>query len=97
MPFKAILAFEDGSVFYGKGFGKEMFNVGELVFNTSMCYYKVIYITCKVDWVYILNAPRSFFMADFAILSTVFSLSDSLSLPGSMLTGSCPLKTTLSP
>ena len=24
MSFKAILAFEDGSVFYGKGFGKEL-------------------------------------------------------------------------
>ena len=36
MSFKAILAFEDGSVFYGKGFGKEKFDVGELVFNTSM-------------------------------------------------------------
>jgi carbamoyl-phosphate synthase small subunit len=42
MPFKAILAFEDGSVFHGKGFGKEMFNVGELVFNTSMTGYQEI-------------------------------------------------------
>ena len=42
MPFKAILAFEDGSVFHGKGFGKEIFNVGELVFNTSMTGYQEI-------------------------------------------------------
>ncbi len=42
MSFKAILAFEDGSVFHGKGFGKEMFNVGELVFNTSMSGYQEI-------------------------------------------------------
>ena len=42
MSFKAILAFEDGSVFYGKGFGKEKFDVGELVFNTSMSGYQEI-------------------------------------------------------
>ena len=36
MSFKAVLAFEDGSLFYGEGFGKEKFDVGELVFNTSM-------------------------------------------------------------
>ncbi len=42
MSFKAILAFEDGSVFYGKGFGKEKFDVGELVFNTSMTGYQEI-------------------------------------------------------
>ena len=42
MSFNAILAFEDGSVFYGKGFGKEKFDVGELVFNTSMTGYQEI-------------------------------------------------------
>ena len=42
MSFKAILAFEDGSVFYGKGFGKKKFDVGELVFNTSMTGYQEI-------------------------------------------------------
>ena len=42
MSFKAILAFADGSVFYGKGFGKEKFDVGELVFNTSMSGYQEI-------------------------------------------------------
>ena len=42
MSFKAILAFEDGSVFYGKGFGKEKYDVGELVFNTSMTGYQEI-------------------------------------------------------
>ena len=40
MSFNAILALEDGSVFYGKGFGKEKFDVGELVFNTSMTGYQ---------------------------------------------------------
>ena len=42
MSFKAILAFEDGSVFHGRGFGKEKFDVGELVFNTSMTGYQEI-------------------------------------------------------
>ena len=42
MSFKAILAFEDGSVFYGKGFEKEKFDVGELVFNTSTTGYQEI-------------------------------------------------------
>ena len=42
MSFKAVLALEDGSVFYGKGFGKEKFDVGELVFNTSMTGYQEI-------------------------------------------------------
>ncbi len=42
MSFKAILALEDGSVFHGKGFGKEIFDVGELVFNTSMTGYQEI-------------------------------------------------------
>ena len=42
MSFNAILALEDGSVFYGKGFGKEKFDVGELVFNTSMTGYQEI-------------------------------------------------------
>ena len=42
MPFSAILALEDGSVFYGSGFGKEKFDVGELVFNTSMSGYQEI-------------------------------------------------------
>tara|TARA_B100000886_G_scaffold339299_1_gene304357 strand:+ start:109 stop:1230 length:1122 start_codon:yes stop_codon:yes gene_type:complete len=42
MSFKAILAFEDGSVFHGTGFGKEKYDVGELVFNTSMTGYQEI-------------------------------------------------------
>ena len=42
MSFKAILALEDGSVFHGKGFGKEKYDVGELVFNTSMTGYQEI-------------------------------------------------------
>ena len=42
MSFKAILAFEDGSVFHGRGFGKEKLDVGELVFNTSMTGYQEI-------------------------------------------------------
>ena len=42
MSFLAILALEDGSVFYGSGFGKEKFDVGELVFNTSMSGYQEI-------------------------------------------------------
>jgi carbamoyl-phosphate synthase small subunit len=42
MSFPAILALEDGSVFYGQGFGKEKFDVGELVFNTSMSGYQEI-------------------------------------------------------
>ena len=42
MSFPAILALEDGSVFYGSGFGKEKFDVGELVFNTSMSGYQEI-------------------------------------------------------
>jgi len=42
MSFEAILALEDGTVFYGKGFGKEKFDVGELVFNTSMTGYQEI-------------------------------------------------------
>tara|TARA_B100001113_G_scaffold36397_1_gene25859 strand:+ start:1132 stop:2253 length:1122 start_codon:yes stop_codon:yes gene_type:complete len=42
MSFKAIIAFEDGSVFHGKGFGEEKYEVGELVFNTSMTGYQEI-------------------------------------------------------
>ena len=42
MSFKAILAFEDGTVFHGNGFGKEKYDVGELVFNTSMTGYQEI-------------------------------------------------------
>jgi carbamoyl-phosphate synthase small subunit len=42
VSFKAVLAFEDGSLFYGEGFGKEKFDVGELVFNTSMTGYQEI-------------------------------------------------------
>ena len=52
MSFKAILAFEDGSVFYGKGFGKEKFDVGELVFNTSMTGYQEI-ITDPVSYTHL--------------------------------------------
>ena len=54
MSFKAILAFEDGSVFYGKGFGKEKYDVGELVFNTSMTGYQEI-MTCLL---YTSPSPR---------------------------------------
>ena len=42
MSFQAILALEDGSIFYGKGFGKEKYDIGELVFNTSMSGYQEI-------------------------------------------------------
>ena len=42
MSFPAISALEDGSVFHGSGFGKEKFDVGELVFNTSMSGYQEI-------------------------------------------------------
>ena len=40
MSFPAILALEDGSIFYGEGFGEEKIDVGELVFNTSMTGYQ---------------------------------------------------------
>ena len=36
MSFPTILALEDGSIFYGEGFGEEKIDVGELVFNTSI-------------------------------------------------------------
>ena len=36
MSLKAILAFEDGSVFHGKGFGKEKYDVGEPVSYTHL-------------------------------------------------------------
>ena len=42
MSFPAILAFEDGSVFQGIGYGKEKYDVGEIVFNTSMSGYQEI-------------------------------------------------------
>ena len=42
MSFPAILAFEDGSVFQGEGFGKEKYDIGEIVFNTSMSGYQEI-------------------------------------------------------
>ena len=42
MSFPAILAFEDGSVLHGIGYGKEKYDVGELVFNTSMTGYQEI-------------------------------------------------------
>ena len=42
MSFPAILALEDGSIFYGEGFGEEKIDVGELVFNTSMTGYQEI-------------------------------------------------------
>ena len=42
MSFKAILALEDGSIFYGEGFGEEKVDVGEIVFNTSMTGYQEI-------------------------------------------------------
>jgi len=42
VTFPAILALEDGSIFYGEGFGEEKIDVGELVFNTSMTGYQEI-------------------------------------------------------
>src|SRR6056300_906066 len=42
MPFPAILALEDGSIFYGDGYGEEKIEVGEIVFNTSMTGYQEI-------------------------------------------------------
>jgi carbamoyl-phosphate synthase small subunit len=42
MSFPAILALEDGSIFYGDGFGEEKIEVGEIVFNTSMTGYQEI-------------------------------------------------------
>ena len=42
MPFHAILALEDGSIFYGDGYGEEKIEVGEIVFNTSMTGYQEI-------------------------------------------------------
>ena len=38
----AILALEDGTCFYGQGFGAETTNVGEVCFNTSMTGYQEI-------------------------------------------------------
>jgi len=42
MPFNSILALEDGTIFYGEGFGSEIVDVGEIVFNTSMSGYQEI-------------------------------------------------------
>ena len=42
MPFPAILALEDGSIFYGDGYGEEKIEVGEIVLNTSMTGYQEI-------------------------------------------------------
>ena len=42
MSFKSILALEDGSIFYGEGFGEEKYEVAEIVFNTSMTGYQEI-------------------------------------------------------
>lgn len=42
MPFKSILALEDGTIFYGDGYGVEIATVGEVVFNTSMTGYQEI-------------------------------------------------------
>src|ERR1700692_1930530 len=39
---KAILAFEDGSVFHGQGFGARASACGEVCFNTSMTGYQEI-------------------------------------------------------
>jgi carbamoyl-phosphate synthase small subunit len=38
----AVLILEDGSIFYGSGFGAEALNVGEICFNTSMTGYQEI-------------------------------------------------------
>jgi carbamoyl-phosphate synthase small subunit len=42
MSFPSILALEDGSIFYGEGFGEEKVDIGEIVFNTSMTGYQEI-------------------------------------------------------
>ena len=42
MSFPAILVLEDGSIFDGVGFGIEKFEIGEIVFNTSMTGYQEI-------------------------------------------------------
>ena len=42
MPFKSILALEDGTIFYGNGYGAKTVHVGEVVFNTSMTGYQEI-------------------------------------------------------
>ena len=42
MPFNSILALEDGTIFYGEGFGSQIVDVGEIVFNTSMSGYQEI-------------------------------------------------------
>ena len=42
MTFPAILALEDGSIFYGDGFGEKKVGVGEIVFNTSITGYQEI-------------------------------------------------------
>lgn len=46
MSFKkdstAVLILEDGTIFYGQGFGAETKNIGELCFNTSMTGYQEI-------------------------------------------------------
>ena len=39
---KALLALEDGSVFYGKGIGVKGAINGELIFNTSMTGYQEV-------------------------------------------------------
>ncbi len=41
-PRPAILALEDGSCFHGSAFGATATNVGEAVFNTSLCGYQEI-------------------------------------------------------
>ena len=38
----AVLVLEDGTAFYGQGFGAEKTNVGEVCFNTSMTGYQEI-------------------------------------------------------
>ena len=42
MPFKSILALEDGTIFYGDGYGTKTVHIGEVVFNTSMTGYQEI-------------------------------------------------------
>ena len=41
-PPTALLMLEDGSLFYGRGFGAERTAVGEVCFNTSMTGYQEI-------------------------------------------------------
>ena len=45
----ALLMLEDGSLFYGRGFGAERTTVGEVCFNTSMTGYQEILTDPRVS------------------------------------------------